>query len=70
MRHQQESAALLHDIPDVSRMTGLSRATLYRLIAEGRLQPVKIGRSVRIPADELHAFVERLKAEAGLQPVA
>lgn len=70
MNDQRLTSPLLHDIPDVSRMTGLSRATLYRLIAEGRLQPVKIGRSVRIPADELHAFVERLKAEAGLAPVA
>ena len=58
---------LLHDIPDASRMTGLSRATLYRLMAEQKLRPVKIGRSVRIPADELRAFVERLKAEAGLR---
>jgi excisionase family DNA binding protein len=51
-------------------MTGLSRATLYRLMGEGKIRPVKIGRAVRIPADELRAFVERLKAEAGLAPVA
>ena len=51
-------------------MTGLSRATLYRLIGRAETRPVKSARAIRIPADELRAFVERLKVDAGLQPVA
>jgi excisionase family DNA binding protein len=70
MQDYRGGEPLLHDIPSASRATGLSRATLYRLMDAGAIRPVRVGRSVRIPADELRAFVERLKAEAGLQPVA
>ncbi len=70
MEDQRLGTPLLYDIPEASWMTGLSRATLYRLMSEGKLRPVKIGRAVRIPADELRAFVERLMAEAGQAPVA
>jgi hypothetical protein len=31
---------------------------------------VHFGKSVRIPADELQAYVDRAKADAGLAPVA
>ena len=47
-----------------------SLETLYDEIARGRLRVVRFGKSVRIPADELRAYVDRAKAEAGLQPVA
>lgn len=61
---------LLYRVEEVSILTGISRSKLYLEIARGRLAVVHIGKSVRIPADELSAYVERVKAEAGLQPVA
>lgn len=57
---------LLYDVGEACALVGFSRATLYRLIDAGRITPVRVGRSVYITPDELRAFVERLKAEAGL----
>ena len=51
-------------------MTRLSRATLYRLISDGRLKPVRIGRAVRFTTAELRRFVVQLEAQDGLAPVA
>lgn len=39
----------------------VGRTTVYGLIASGELDSVKIGRSRRIPADALVAYVERLR---------
>lgn len=36
---------------------GISRSKVYELMASGRLQSVKIGRSRRIPMEALLAFV-------------
>lgn len=49
-------------INETCALAAISRATIYRLIKAGALKPVKIGRSVRIPDDELDAFLENLKA--------
>jgi excisionase family DNA binding protein len=57
---------LLYRIEEVVILTGLSRATLFREMAEGKLRVVKIGRSTRITADELYRYVDVLKAAAGL----
>ena len=60
---------LLLRIEEGCMATGLGRTKLYEEIAKGRLRVVKIGKSVRIPAEELVAYVELVKAEAGLTPV-
>jgi excisionase family DNA binding protein len=62
---------LLYRVDEACLLVGLSRTKLYDEIARGRLGVVHFGKSMRIPADELHAYVERAKAAAGLlQPVA
>ena len=38
----------LHKLAVVMARTGLSRSAVYRVINEGKLKTVKIGRSVRI----------------------
>jgi excisionase family DNA binding protein len=58
---------LLHSVRDAQRMTSLSRATLYRMIAEKKLRPVHVGRAVRFTGAELRRFVERLEVEARLE---
>jgi excisionase family DNA binding protein len=61
---------LLYRIEEACIATALGRTKVYDEIAAGRIRVVKIGKSVRIPADELRAYVERVKAENGLAPVA
>ena len=41
---------------------GLSRSTLRRLWAEGALNPVHIGRSLRFPTSEIERFVSELRS--------
>ncbi len=61
---------LLYRVEEASVVTGFGRTKLYEEIANERLRVVRIGKAVRIPADELRAYVDRLKAESGLPPVA
>lgn len=45
----------------VSARTALSRSTLYREVAAGRLNIVKIGRSIRISEKELQRYINDLE---------
>jgi len=57
---------LLYRVEEACIATGLGRTKLYDEISKGRLGVVRFGKSVRIPADELRAYVDRAKADAGL----
>lgn len=40
----REVAPLAYSIPEAARLTGLSRATIYNMFADGRLASLKIGK--------------------------
>lgn len=44
-------------VEDVARTLKISKWEVYRMAAEGRIDRVKIGRSVRIPQEALEHFV-------------
>ena len=44
-------------VDDAARTYGLSRTTLYKLLSEGRLQSVKVGRRRLILRDSLDALL-------------
>lgn len=44
---------LAYSLAESEAMSGLSRSSLYRLIAAGRLQTVQHGRRRLVPRDEL-----------------
>jgi len=50
---------LLLSIPGAAERLSIGRSKLYELLTNGEIAPIRIGRAVRIPADELHAFVAR-----------
>jgi excisionase family DNA binding protein len=51
---------ILLRVHEAAEMLGLSRATLYNLLAAGTEIPVvRIGRSVRIPRAELEEWITR-----------
>lgn len=54
--------ALAIRLDDAGRALGLSRASVYRLIGEGRLAAVKIAGRTLILADSLRALVEHAPA--------
>ena len=51
----------LHKLAVVMARTGLSRSAVYRVINEGKLKTVKIGRSVRVSEQELNRFINDLE---------
>jgi len=57
---------LLLRVSEVGARLGMSRSTIYREIGNGNLRAFKIGKSVRISADEVIRYVERLNS---LEPV-
>ena len=56
---------LLYRVEEACVITGRGRTALYQDIKEGRLGVVHFGKSVRIPAEELRAYVDQAKVEAG-----
>jgi excisionase family DNA binding protein len=42
----------------------IGRSKLFELIAAGQIETVQIGRSRRIPAQALEAYVDRLRAQS------
>lgn len=55
---------LLHQVPEACRRLGIGKNSLYKLIAEGRLKPVKIGRRTLLPDAELVRFTDELTRSA------
>ncbi len=55
---------LLHRPNEVREALGIGTTTLYRLIGEGKLKAVKIGRSTHITDASLRAFTASLETEA------
>ncbi len=49
----------------VMELTGLSRATVYRLAANGTIPSVRVGGSVRIPMARLQQWIDTHTIVAG-----
>jgi excisionase family DNA binding protein len=49
-----------------ARLLGVGRSTAYELIAARELEVVHIGRSARVPVAAIDAYIERLRARAGV----
>lgn len=50
---------LLLTIPEVVETTGYSRSFIYQRISSGDLKVVRMGRTVRVTADEVRDWVSR-----------
>lgn len=57
-------SALLYSIPDAADQLSVSARVLERLIADGEVDTVKIGRRRLVPAEALTDYVERLRRSA------
>lgn len=47
---------------EAAKMLGLGRSKVFQMLAGGELPVVRIGRSVRVPSDQLREWIQR-KAE-------
>ena len=64
-RHKEDELAdrRLYTVEESALQLGCSRSALYPRLISGELRSVKLGRSRRIAAADLEAFVERLRSE-------
>lgn len=68
---QKETRALLVSIRQAADMLAISRSSVYNLIDADQLTPIRIGRSVRFPVEQLERFVAaRIADEAAATGVA
>ena len=56
-----ETIPLLVTAREAGQILGVSRTTVYELIAAGELESVHIGRSMRVPVATLQDYVVRLR---------
>ncbi len=52
-------------VPDACRFTGISRSTLYLLIARGEVEVVKMGSGTLVLTQSLREFIEKRRHRAG-----
>lgn len=57
-----KSNRLLYAIPDAADQLSISARVLERLISDGAIATVKIGRRRLVPAEALEEYVEKVKA--------
>jgi excisionase family DNA binding protein len=55
---------------EAAEALGLSRATVYELLARGEIPSLRIGRSVRVPVDRLREWVQARTNDTAAPPVA
>lgn len=58
---QQEATPAVLTVNEACTTLHISRWTLYKLMREGQLDTIKIGRRRLIPASEIPALIERLR---------
>jgi excisionase family DNA binding protein len=56
---------LLLTVAEVCETLRIGRSTLYRLISEGKIPVVHVGRAVRIRTDAVMEMIEELSADRG-----
>lgn len=61
MTDETQEVILLR-VEEVARRLQIGRTKAYELIDTRELRSVRIGRAVRVPVAELHAYVSRLVA--------
>ncbi len=49
---------ILYTVPELMEIMSLPRPTAYRLVADGTIKSLRIGRSIRIHKDDVVRFIE------------
>lgn len=60
----QTDNRLLVTVPEAAERLTISERQVYRLLASGELQAVRIGRACRIPTKKLEEFIAALLLDA------
>jgi excisionase family DNA binding protein len=60
----QKTGRALLSVPEALEYGNLGRTMFYRLVAEGQIPMIHIGRCSRVAKADLDAWIDRLRAEA------
>lgn len=52
----------LYDVRQAAQVLGIGRTNVYKLLKDGRLHSVRVGRLRRIRRSDLDAYIENLEA--------
>jgi excisionase family DNA binding protein len=52
-------------VAEVARIMRVSRMTVYRLVPDGKLPAVQVGRSMRIPEEAVRDYLRDAMVQAG-----
>jgi excisionase family DNA binding protein len=52
-------------VAEVATVMRVSKMTVYRLVHSGDLPAVRVGRSFRVPENDVHAYLQRSFFQAG-----
>ena len=53
---ENNNLPLVLTIQDVAEILGIGKNTAYRLVQDGKLNAVRVGRQIRIPRTELYRY--------------
>jgi len=53
-------------IDEIAWLLGVSKRTIYRMLAEGELLPVKIRSSIRVPVESVENYIKKIINKAEL----
>ena len=56
-----------YKIGEVAQALGIGKTTIHKLLREGELQKIKLGRSTLVSADSIDALLQRNAVQAGPQ---
>lgn len=56
---------LAYRVTEAAEAIGVSRAKAYELVSSGQLPSIRVGKSRRVPVEELRAWVAAQVAEGG-----
>lgn len=59
------SAPKFLTIAEVAAMVRVSKMTVYRMVHNGDLPAVRVGRSFRVTEDDVHEYIKRSFYDAG-----
>ncbi len=60
-RNTSNAERLALSVPELAELLGISQRHVWKLVARGVLQPVRLGRSVRFLRGDVLAVLETLK---------
>jgi excisionase family DNA binding protein len=52
-------------VAEVAKMMRVSKMTVYRLVHSGDLPAVRVGKSFRVPEQDVHTYLENAYFDAG-----